>query len=85
MGGARSHSAQHSLGEVCEDERAFLRQQLVLLHPELLQELTSGHGENGLEQTAAKHVRGLVARQAVVALRYVAVAQPPGRHRADIG
>lgn len=65
---------------MCEDERAFLRQQLVLLHSELLQELPSGDGEDGFEQVPAKHLSGFVAGQAVVALRDVAVAQPPDRH-----
>lgn len=62
---------------MCEDEGAFLRQQLVLLHPELLQQLPSRHDENGLEQTAAEHLGGFVPRQAVVALGDVAVAKPP--------
>lgn len=61
-----------------EDECALLREQLVLLHPELLQELAPGHSEDGFEQTAAEHVGGFVARQAVVALGDVAVAEPPG-------
>lgn len=61
---------------MCQDERALLRQQLVLFHTELLQELAPRDGEDGLEQAAPKDVRGLVARQAVVALRHVAVAQP---------
>lgn len=65
------------LGKVCEDKCAFLRQQFVLLHSELLQELSSSDGEDGFEKVSAKHVSGLVARQAVVALRDVAVAQPP--------
>lgn len=69
------------LGEVREDERPFLRQQFVLLHSELLQQLTPGHREDGLEQAAAEHVRGFVARQAVVALGDVAVTQPPGTRR----
>ncbi|KAF3846007.1 hypothetical protein F7725_003085, partial [Dissostichus mawsoni] len=41
-------------------------------------ELPPGHSEDGLEQAAAEHVRGLIARQAVVTLGDVAVAQPPG-------
>lgn len=63
---------------MCEDECAFLRQQFILLHSELLQELASSHGEDGLEQTAAEHLSGFVAWEAVVALGNVAVAQPPG-------
>lgn len=69
------------LGKVCEDECAFLWQQFVLLHSELLQELPSGHSEDGLEQTAAEHVRGFIARQAVVTLGDMAVAQPPGSQK----
>lgn len=69
------------LGEVCEDECAFLWQQFILLHSELLQELASGHGEDGLEQAAAEHLSGLIARQAVVTLGDMAVAQPPGSHK----
>lgn len=67
------------LGKVREDECAFLWQQFVLLHSELLQELTPGYREDGLEQTAAEHLSGLVARQAVVTLGDVAVAQPPAK------
>lgn len=62
---------------MCEDESAFLRQQFVLLHSEFLQELPSGHREDGLEQAAAEHLGGFVARQAVVTLGDVAVAKPP--------
>lgn len=65
------------LGKVCENKRAFLWRQFVFLHSELLQELPAGDRENGLEQTAAKHLTGFVARQAVVTLRHMTVAQPP--------
>lgn len=65
------------LGEVGEDEGALLRGQLVLLHAELFQQLPPGDREYGLEQAAAKHLSGLVPRQAVVTLRDVAVTQPP--------
>lgn len=50
------------LGEVCEDEGAFLRQQFVFLYSEFLQELAPRHGEDGLEQAAAEHLSGFVAR-----------------------
>ena len=70
-----THTRQwHSLRKVREYESAFLGQQLVLLHAELLQQLPPCHCEYGLEQAAAKHLSGLVARQAVVALGDVAVA-----------
>lgn len=72
------------LGKVCENECAFLRQQFVLLHSELLQELTAGDSENGLKQTATKHMGGFIARQTVVTLGHMAVAQPPGRHRKKV-
>lgn len=65
---------------MCEDQRPFLWQQLVLLHSELLQELTSSHRKDGLEQAAAKHLSGFIAREAVVTLWNVAVAQPPAGH-----
>lgn len=73
----RQPRARHLLGEVGEDQCALLRHQLVLLHPELLQQLPAGDGEDGLEEAAPKDVRGLVAGKAVAALRHVAVAQPP--------
>lgn len=63
---------------MCEDECAFLWQQFVLFHSELLQELTPRHDENGFEQTAAEHLSGFITWQAVVTLGDVAVAQPPG-------
>jgi len=74
-----SHTRMHAslLGKVCEDECAFLWEQLVLLHSELLQELASGHSEDGLEQAASEHLSGFIAREAVVTLGDVAVAQPP--------
>lgn len=65
------------LGKVCENKRAFLRGQFVFLYPELLQQLPAGDREDGFEQTAAEHLTRLVARQTVVALRHVTVAQPP--------
>lgn len=65
------------LGKVCENKRAFLRRQLVLLYSELLQQLPACDREDGLEQTAAEHLTCLVAGQAVVTLRHVTVAQPP--------
>lgn len=71
----------HLLGEVGEDERPLLRHQLVLLHPEFLQQLPAGDGEDGLEEAAPEDVSGLVAGEAVAALRHVAVAQPPGGDR----
>lgn len=46
---------------MCEDECAFLWEQFVLLHPELLQQLTSRHSEDGLEQAAAKNLSGFIA------------------------
>lgn len=61
-----------------EDQCPLLRHQLVLLHPELLQQLPAGHREDGLEEAAPKDVGGLIAGQAVTALRHMAVAQPPG-------
>lgn len=69
----------HLLGEVGEDQRPLLRHQLVLLHPELLQQLPAGDREDGLQEAAPEDVGGLVAGKAVAALRHVAVAQPPRR------
>lgn len=72
------------LGKVCENKRAFLRRQFVFLYSELLQELPAGHREDRLEQTAAEHLTRLVARQTVVTLRHMTVAQPPeAKHEHD--
>lgn len=65
------------LGEVGEDEGPLLGHQLVLLHPELLQQLPPGDGEDGAEQAPPEDVRGLVAGEAVAALGHVAVTEPP--------
>lgn len=73
--------ASYLLGEMCEDEGSLLGQQLVLLGAELLQQLAPRDGEDGLEEAAAEHLCGLIARQAVVALRDVAVTQPPAHRR----
>lgn len=70
-------SVQVLLRKVGEDECPFLWGQLVLLHTELLQQLPPGDREDGLEETAAKHLSCLIPRQAVVTLRDVAVTQPP--------
>lgn len=59
-----------------KDEGPLLRHQLVLLHPEFLQQLPPGHGENGAEEASPKDVSGLVAGEAVTALGHVAVAEP---------
>lgn len=67
----------HQLGEMREDQSAFLGQELVLLHSELLQELTPCHREDGLEETAAEHLGGLIPWQAVITLGDMAVTQPP--------
>lgn len=65
------------LRKVCEDERAFLGRQLVLLLPGLLQELLPHDGEHRAQQRPSEDLRGLVPRQAVAELRHVAVAEPP--------
>lgn len=65
------------LGKVCEDECAFLRWQLVLLLPGLLQELLPHHSEHRTQQRPAEDLSGLVPGQAVAELRHIAVAQPP--------
>lgn len=63
------------LWEVCEDEGAFLRRQLLL--PGLFQQLLPHDGEDRAQQRPPEDLRGLVARQAVAELRHVAVAEPP--------
>lgn len=78
-GGALSPSL---LGEVRENEGAFLRRQLVLLLSGLLQQLFPHHGEHRAQQRPAEDLRRLVARQTVAELRHVAVAQPPAVHTA---
>lgn len=65
------------LRKVCEDECAFLRRQLVLLLPGLLQELLPHDGEHRAQQRPSEDLCGLVPRQAVAELRHVAVAEPP--------
>lgn len=65
------------LGEVCKNKRAFLWGKFVFFYSELLQQLPAGDCENGLEQTAAEDLTRLIARQTVVTLRHVTVAQPP--------
>lgn len=66
-----------SLGEVCEDECSFLRRQFVFLLPGLLQQLFPHNGEDRTQQSPAKDLRGLIARETVTKLRHVTVAQPP--------
>src|SRR4029434_7565479 len=63
------------LGEVCEDECAFLGGQFVLLVARLLQELLPHDGEDGAQQRASEPLSRLVARQAVTELGDVTVAQ----------
>lgn len=70
-----------SLGEVCEDEGALLRRQLLL--PGLLQQLLPHDGEDRAQQRPPEDLRGLVARQAVAELRHVAVAEPPAGGRGE--
>lgn len=70
-------SACFLLRKVCEDKRAFLGRQLVLLLPGLLQELLPHDGEHRAQQRPSEDLRGLVPRQAVAELRHVAVAEPP--------
>lgn len=67
---------QTLLGEVGEDEGPLLRHQLVLLHPELLQQLSPGDGEDGAEKASPKDVSGLVPGEAVAALGHMAVTEP---------
>lgn len=64
------------LWKVCENECAFLRGELVLLLPGLLQQLLPHHSEHGAQQRPAEDLRGLVAGQAVAELRHIAVAEP---------
>lgn len=64
------------LWKVCENERAFLRGELVLFLSGLLQQLLPHHSEHGAQQRPAEDLSGLVAGQAVAELRHVAVAQP---------
>lgn len=61
---------------MCEDERAFLGGELVLLLPGLLQQLLPHHGEHRAQQRPAEDLRGLVAGQAVAELRHIAIAEP---------
>lgn len=65
------------LRKVCEDERAFLGRQLVLLLPGLLQELLPHDGEHRAQQGPSEDLCGLVPWQTVAELRHVAVAEPP--------
>lgn len=64
------------LGKVCEDERAFLRWQLVLFLSGLLQELLPHHSEHRTQQRPAEDLSGLVPGQTVAELRHIAVAEP---------
>ena len=65
------------LGKVSQNKRPFFWGKFVFLHPELLQQLPAGDCKDGLEETAAEHLTRLIARQAVVTLRDMTVAQPP--------
>lgn len=77
MGADPDRPEQALLWEVGEDEGPLLRHQLVLLHPEFLQQLPPGHREDGAEEASPEDVSGLVAGEAVAALGHMAVAEPP--------
>uniref|UniRef100_A0A6B0V7V5 Putative secreted protein n=1 Tax=Ixodes ricinus TaxID=34613 RepID=A0A6B0V7V5_IXORI len=64
--------------EVREDERPLLGGHLVLLGPELVQQLATHRLEHRPEQRPPEDHGGLRVRQAVAERRHVAEAQPPG-------
>lgn len=67
------------LWKVCQNERALLWGQLVLLLPGLLQQLLPHDGEHRTQQRPTEDLGGFVPRQAVAELGHIAVAQPPAK------